>query len=169
MSAEPQFSRLSLTEAETVLQALASVFGPSPASASERQLPTVDDRYRTLVEQLPAIVFMAFLDEGTGKAYVSPHIEATLGFSQAEWLEDPVRWYQQIHPDDKARWSGEAARLLLTGEPLRSVYRVIARDRRVVWFHCEAKIVHRDDGQPWFIHGVGVRHHRFEAGRARAR
>ena len=72
---------------------------------------------------------MAFLDEGTGKAYVSPHIEATLGFSQAEWLEDPVRWYQQIHPDDKARWSGEAARLLLTGEPLRSVYRVIARDQ----------------------------------------
>ena len=55
---------------------------------------------------------------------------------------------------DKARWSGEAARLLLTGEPLRSVYRVIARDGRVVWFHCEAKIVHRDDGQPWFIHGV---------------
>ena len=97
---------------------------------------------------------MAFLDEGTGKAYVSPQIEATLGFSQSEWLEDPVRWYQQIHPEDKARWSGEAARLLFTGEPLRSVYRVIARDRRVVWFHCEAKIVRRDDGQPWFIHGV---------------
>ena len=128
--------------------------GNRRAPANEPQLPTVDDRYRTLVEQLPAIVFMAFLDEGTGKAYVSPHIEATLGFSQAEWLEDPVRWYQQIHPEDKARWSGEAARLLLTGEPLRSVYRVIARDRRVVWFHCEAKIVHRDDGQPWFIHGV---------------
>ena len=35
------------------------------------------------------------------------------------------------------------------------MYRVIARDGRVVWFHCEAKIVHRDDGQPWFIHGVG--------------
>jgi hydrogenase small subunit len=29
---------------------------------------------------------------------------AALGFSQREWLEDPIRWYQQIHPDDKARW-----------------------------------------------------------------
>ena len=38
----------------------------------------------------------------------------------------------------------------------------IARDGRVVWFHCEAKIVRRDDGRPWFIHGVGVRHHRPE-------
>jgi hypothetical protein len=44
---------------------------------------------------------MAYLDRGIGEAYVSPQIEAVMGFSQSEWLEDPVRWYQQIHPDDK--------------------------------------------------------------------
>lgn len=41
------------------------------------------------------------------------------------------------------------------GEPLRSVYRMLARDGRVVWFHCEAKMVRHPDGRPWFIHGVG--------------
>jgi two-component system sensor kinase FixL len=25
-----------------------------------------------------------------------------------------------------------------------------------VWFHCEARLVRRDDGEPWFIQGVGV-------------
>jgi PAS domain S-box-containing protein len=25
----------------------------------------------------------------------------------------------------------------------------------VVWFHCEAKMIRRKDGRPWFIHGVG--------------
>jgi hypothetical protein len=39
-------------------------------------------------------------------------IETLLGFTQEEWLNDPVRWYQQIHPDDKARWSVEAAELV---------------------------------------------------------
>src|SRR5204862_4024155 len=68
---------------------------------------------------------------------------------------DPVRWYQQIHPEDRDRWSIEAAEMFLTGNPLKSVYRVLARDGRVVWFHCEAKLVRRKDGQPWFIHGVG--------------
>jgi PAS domain S-box-containing protein len=97
---------------------------------------------------------MAFLDKGIGEAYVSPQIEAMLGFTQEEWLNDPVRWYQQIHPDDKARWSIEAADLFISGQPLRSLYRVLARDGRVVWFHCEAKMVRNDDGQPWFIHGV---------------
>ncbi len=52
---------------------------------------------------------MAYPDKRIGEAYVSPQIETTLGSSQREWLEDPVRWHQQVHPDDKSRWSIEAA------------------------------------------------------------
>ena len=99
---------------------------------------------------------MAYLDEGIGEAYVSPQIEASLGFSQQEWLEDPVRWYQRIHPEDKARWSLEAATMLVTGGPLRSAYRVIARDGRMLWFHCQAAMMRHGDGRPSFIHGVAI-------------
>ena len=97
---------------------------------------------------------MAYLDRGISEAYVSPQIEAALGYSREEWLEDPIRWYEHIHPDDKQRWSIEAAGMFLSGKPLRSAYRVIARDGRVIWFHCEARMMRRPDGQPWFIHGV---------------
>jgi len=154
-------------EAESVLHELASVFFESRASfsasdpaarartLSETPLPNLEAKYRALVEQIPAVVFMAYLDERIGETYVSPQIEALLGFTQEEWLQDPVRWYQQVHPDDKQRWSLEAAQLFLSGEPLRSAYRVLARDGRVIWFHCEAKMIRREDGRPWFIHGVG--------------
>ncbi|MGH9608959.1 MAG: sensor histidine kinase [Bryobacteraceae bacterium] len=123
--------------------------------AAERaaEPPEVTARYRTLVEQIPAVIFMAFLEQGLSEAYVSPQVEAILGFTQEQWLGDPIRWYNQIHPDDRTRWSLEAAQLITSGEPLRSVYRVIARDGRVVWFHCEVKIVLAPDGRPWFIHG----------------
>src|ERR1700677_2710278 len=152
-------------EAETLLTDLAAVFlsnSVQPASSidadsrddPEEQLPNVDAIYRALVEQIPAVVFMAHLDRGIGEAYVSPQIEASLGFSQEEWLEDPIRWYQQIHRDDKQRWSIEAAQMFLSGTPLRSSYRVMARDGRVVWFHCEAKMIRRKNGRPWFIHGI---------------
>ena len=77
-----------------------------------------------------------------------------LGFTQEEWLQDPVRWYRQVHPDDKQRWSVEAANVSL-GTTSASAYRVLARDGRVIWFHCEAKMIRREDGRPWFIHGVG--------------
>jgi PAS domain S-box-containing protein len=161
---------ISPAEAETLLVDLAAVFlsssQPATNSASflathdrqddqdAEQLPNVDAIYRALVEQIPAVVFMAHLDRGIGEAYVSPQIEATLGFTQEEWLEDPIRWYQQIHPDDKQRWSVEAAQMFLSGAPLRSAYRVMARDGRTVWFHCEAKMIRRKNGRPWFIHGT---------------
>ncbi len=155
-----------LGSAEALLLDLAALFlnkpisGLSAAELSHEHkvvdpLPEADTIYRALVEQIPAVVFMAHLDRGIGEAYVSPQIEAALGFSQEEWLQDPIRWYQQIHPDDKNRWSTEAAEMFLSGTPLRSAYRVLARDGRVVWFHCEAKMIRRKDGRPWFIHGVG--------------
>src|ERR1700684_2847552 len=160
-----------LSEAEKALQELANVFlqqqslissaSPDLAASAELKLNpeapllNMEAKYRALVEQIPAVVFMAYLDKGIGEAYVSPQIETALGFSQAEWLEDPVRWYQQIHPDDKMRWSEEAAEMFLSGKPLRSSYRVMARDGRVLWFQCEAKMIRREDGRPWFIHGVG--------------
>ena len=127
---------------------------PHREAADEQHVPIFEARYRTLLEQMSAVVFMAYLDRGIGEAYVSPQIEATLGFSQQEWLEDPVRWYERIHPDEKQRWSLDAADMLMTGRPLRSVYRVLARDGHTVWFQCEAKMVRRADGQPWFIQGV---------------
>jgi PAS domain S-box-containing protein len=160
-----------LYDAERALQELAEIFlqqqswisnssvdsksNSDAATKPEVPLLSMEAKYRALVEQIPAVVFMAYLDKGIGEAYVSPQIEAALGFSQSEWLEDPVRWYQQIHPDDKMRWSVEAAEMFLSGKALRSAYRVIARDGRVLWFQCEAKMIRREDGRPWFIHGVG--------------
>ncbi len=146
--------------AEQVLLGLAEVFLQSPGAApgaveEEAETPNLEAQYRTLIEQIPAVVFMVYLDRGVGEAYVNPQIETMLGFSREEWLEDPVRWYERIHPDDKLRWSEEAAAMFLSGEPLRSVYRVIARNGRVVSFHCNARMVRRADGRPWFIHGVG--------------
>jgi PAS domain S-box-containing protein len=162
---------LDAMRAERILQELAGAFlsrttagmarrvlAPGESSGAEQAEfhdSNLEARYRALVEQIPAVVFMAYLDRGIGEAYVSPQIEAALGFSQEEWLEDPVRWYSRLHPEDKQRWSNEAAEMFLTGNPLRSAYRVIARDGRVIWFHCEAKMIRKENGEPWFIHGVG--------------
>jgi PAS domain S-box-containing protein len=146
-----------LDGAAATLNQLAQVFFPNalPGMRPGGRLTDLEARYQTLVEQIPAVVFMASLDEGIGDVYVSPQIESMLGFTQAEWIGDPVLWYQQLHPEDRDRWSWEASRLFLSGEPLRSVYRVIARNGGTVWFQCEVKMVRRPDGQPWFLHGVG--------------
>ena len=160
----------SLREAVSLLEDLAGVFfqdkhcvpasNSNPVKTKSNFAPSkehTDDFatiYRILAEQIPAVVFLAYLDEGFGEAYVSPHIETVLGFSQEEWLNDPVRWFRQLHAEDKDRWSMEAAQMFLSGVPLQSTYRVIARDGHTVWFQCDARMIRHDDGRPWLVHGV---------------
>ncbi len=159
----PDPSALDLASIEATLQALAEVSFPNQPSNpilanghAKRSDPLSEEfKYRSFVDRLPAVVFMASLEGGMGDAYVSPQVEATLGYTQGEWLEDPLRWYQHIHPGDKERWSTEAAELFALGTPLKSVYRVLARDGRVVWFQCEASLFRTEDGRPYAIHGVG--------------
>jgi PAS domain-containing protein len=100
-------ARPDVVEAEALLLQLASVFvAPEGVSspvgrsalAAEGHESNVEAKYRALLEQIPAVVFMAYVDRGVSEAYVSPEIEAALGYSREEWLEDPVRWYEHIIP-----------------------------------------------------------------------
>lgn len=114
----------------------------------------LEARYRTLVEEIPAVTFMASLDGGVSEFYVSPQIEELLGFTQQEWVENPILWYTQLHEDDRQRWHEEFARTLNLAERFQSVYRFRARDGHVVWIHGEAKVGRDSDGHPLFLQGV---------------
>jgi PAS domain S-box-containing protein len=123
-------------------------------SEREAKLRTAELRYRTLIEQIPAVTFMAVLGEGENEIYISPHIEALLGFTQKEWLENPFLWYTQLHPDDRDLWHREFARGCRTGGPFRAECRFLSRDGHVVWVHGEARLVRDDVGRPLFLQGV---------------
>jgi PAS domain S-box-containing protein len=124
------------------------------AIAGEEKLRRAEARYRTLVEQLPAVTFMASLEQEDNELYVSPQIETLLGFSQAEWLEDPILWYRQLHPDDRVRWHTEFAQTCAWGQHFRAEYRFLARDGRVVWVHGEAQVVRDERGNPLYLQGI---------------
>ena len=113
----------------------------------------MEARYRTLVEGIPAVTFMAALTRGA-TIYVSPQIEVMLGFTQEEWLGDPFLWYRQLHPDDRQRWGTEFARTCGFGVNFRSEYRFISRDGREVWVHGEARVVRDEQGRPLFLQGI---------------
>ena len=81
----------SLADAEATLTQLAGLFLQNRTAEQEaeqsvagKRSPDLEARYRALLDQIPAIVFMAYLDEGNSEAYVSPQIEHSLGFSPTE-------------------------------------------------------------------------------------
>jgi PAS domain S-box-containing protein len=119
-------------------------------SGRERQ----EAKFRTLVENIPAVTFIAPLDENVPELYVSPQIEELLGFTQKEWVEDPVLWHRQLHPDDRERWNRQFAPTCATGEPFREIYRFVAKDGRAVWVHGSARMVRDAEGKLLFLQGV---------------
>src|SRR5688572_4978091 len=146
---EPDLSQLTWNAAPARADAL---LDGSPGV--EKKLHAADLRYRTLVEQIPAVTFLAVLGEGDNEIYVSPYIESLLGFTQQEWLENPFLWYSQLHPDDRQIWHDEFARGVQTGGPFRAECRFLARDGRVVWVRGEARLVKDELGRPLFLQGV---------------
>jgi PAS domain S-box-containing protein len=148
----PDTSRVTWPE-RTVAVSSDAVDGTQRAEA---KLRAAEVRYRTLVEQIPAVTFMAVLGEGENEVYVSPHIETLLGFTQTEWLENPFLWYSQLHPDDRELWNEEFARGCRTGGPFRAECRFIARAGHVVWVRGEARVVKDDRGRPLFLQGVAL-------------
>ncbi len=71
----------------------------------ELQLRAAEEKYRLVVEELPAI---AYVDERSDDAegrtwpciYVSPQVETILGYTPEEWVSGPETWDDMIHPDD---------------------------------------------------------------------
>jgi len=120
---------------------------------AEERLRAAEARYRSLVEQIPAITFTAALDVPGNLLYVSPQIER-LGFSPDEWLASPDGVLNRIHPDDQARVLAAFARSYESSEPLRCEYRLLTRDGEARWFLDEARVVHDAAGEPLCLQGV---------------
>jgi PAS domain S-box-containing protein len=113
-----------------------------------------EDAYRLLIEHIPAITYITAWDEHSTTFYTSPQIERVLGFSQAEWMDDPMLWRKQIHPDDRAYVLADRARLLAGGAPASCEYRMLTRTGRVVWLRDDAAIHHDESGRPLYLYGI---------------
>ena len=103
-----------------------------------------EEKYRTLVEQVPAIIYTAALTLKSGTIYVSPQIEIS-GYSQEEWIANPDLWLDSIHPDDRERTLEAIRRTFTNHEPFIVEYRLIARDGRTLWIRDEWR------GDPRFL------------------
>jgi diguanylate cyclase (GGDEF)-like protein/PAS domain S-box-containing protein len=110
-------------------------------------------RYRTLIEQLPLVVYLDEVDSISSNIFTSRQIEPILGYSVDEWATDRELFTRLLHPEDRERVLAAHVRTHETHEPLSLEYRLIARDGRVVHLRDEGVIVVDEHGKPLYLHG----------------
>jgi diguanylate cyclase (GGDEF)-like protein/PAS domain S-box-containing protein len=118
------------------------------------RLAMAEVRYRGLVENVPAVAYIADWDEQGTLQYVSPQIERLLGWPAQAFIDDQDLWYRCIHPDDLARVRAEEHRSWTSRQPFDLEFRMIARDGRELWVWDKEALVR--DGSPRFSQGVLV-------------
>jgi len=121
---------------------------------TERALREAEAKFRTLVEQLPAIVYMAEFDPAGSWLYVSPRIEEILGYTAEEWASNPNLFDERIHPEDEPDYRAAEAETRASGQPLMVEYRMLARDGHEVWFQDQAVAVRDASGKSLYHQGI---------------
>jgi diguanylate cyclase (GGDEF)-like protein/PAS domain S-box-containing protein len=119
-------------------------------------LAAADARYRQLVEQIPAVTYIAEFQEDAPLLYISPQIEDLLGIPPARWLAEPELWASCLHPDDRERVLAEERRTYHAAQPFDCEFRMLGADGQVVWFWERDTIIRDDTGEPRFTQGVLV-------------
>jgi diguanylate cyclase (GGDEF)-like protein/PAS domain S-box-containing protein len=111
-------------------------------------------KYRALVDELPAVVYLDPVDESANSIYVSPQVTNLIGIQPEEWLGDPYSWRHHVHPEDIDRVWDEYVQAYNEGTTLNHEYRMVHEDGTVKWVLEQASTVRDEAGNPWLIQGV---------------
>jgi len=118
--------------------------------------PTMEARYRALVEQVPAVIYTDSAENMFETLYINPQVKMMTGYTQEEWMTDNDLWLKLIHPDDRERVLEEYTRTYNAQLPSISEYRIIARDGKIKWVSDETRLIRDRKGKRLFWQGVMV-------------
>ena len=126
--------------------------------ALESDRESAEERYRRVVEHLPAIVYLVTVERDPDlpgrMLYVSPQVQAVLGFSPEEWVRDPTAWARQFHPDDLEHVRAARDRVEREGGDFRAEFRMRTREGAIRWIRDTATMVRDAAGTPLFWQGI---------------
>jgi diguanylate cyclase (GGDEF)-like protein/PAS domain S-box-containing protein len=132
--------------------------GVGPRRGLVHDLRDADARYRAMVEELPAVLYVADFGAEATWHYVGPRIQELLGYSADEWQADPSLWMSHIHPDDRQRvledeeFDGRRE----IGARSVSEYRMRTRDGREVWIRDEGVVIGNERNEPMRYRGFMI-------------
>jgi diguanylate cyclase (GGDEF)-like protein/PAS domain S-box-containing protein len=123
---------------------------------AEQALREAEQRYRTLVEQLPAMTFTCDPNDVSKLLYVSPQIADVVGYTPEEWLESPSFWVDRLHPDDRELVLQTDIQSNRTGDSYSMEYRFITRDGRTIWVNDTGQLIRDEVGNPVVWQGIST-------------
>ena len=122
---------------------------------ADEALRAAESRWRALVEQMPAVTYLARFDEAASMVYVSPQIERLTGYPLEAWTGDPGFWLSCVHPEDVSAQARDAG-ALREKRGFSCTYRLRRADGEWIWIEEQSTILYDDEGEPRYLQGVMI-------------
>jgi PAS domain S-box-containing protein len=122
---------------------------------AEAALLESEERFRTLVGNIPGAVYRCAADSEWTMSYLSTTIEAIVGYPAAEFIGNRTRSYASvIHPDDRGLVEEETWASLRECRPYLLEYRLIHANGEARWVIERGQGVFTPDGEVRFLDGA---------------
>jgi PAS domain S-box-containing protein len=109
----------------------------TPRKQSEEALLTSEEKYRSLIDHIPDIVWTANAKREI--VYIGGNAEKVLGYNSGELSEEGRNlWLERIHPDDLQRVNNAYDALFNRNEKFDVQYRFRRKDDQWIWLHDRA-------------------------------
>ena len=111
------------------------------------ELRTARERFQYVLTVTPGVIYTTQASGNFACTFVSENVDAVMGFSPWEMIEDPEFWFARLHPDDARRVVPEVQSLIKQGGGTVE-YRLRNRDRNYIWIRDTFRVIHDDRGRP---------------------
>jgi PAS domain S-box-containing protein len=119
---------------------------------AEEALRASEQRYRTLVTNIPDVAWLVDRDGNT--LFISPNVEKIVGYTADEiGRSGPAGWFGRIHPDDLPLVRRQFDALFEGGGSFDVEYRTRHKGGRWMWLHDRAVATYEEHGTT-YVYGL---------------
>ena len=109
---------------------------------------------RTLVSNVPGIVYRCALDPPWPMSQMSHGVLELTGWKAEDFLEGRIHWSQIVHPDDLDPLDRDIAGAVRARQPYHVIYRIIHKDSQIRWVEERGRGVCIEGDKPDHLDGI---------------
>jgi len=119
---------------------------------SEAKARENEEKYRILVNNIPAVVFTGYMD-GTVN-FIDDKVEKLTGYPQEEFHARQIKWTDLIDPRDLPEAKREFLEAMQTDKSYLREYKIRPKTGQPVWIQERSRIICNPEGEVDYISGV---------------